>query len=52
MSHSQLRTLKVVSVRRTLLALLLVLCAASLGCGGRGERGKNNDYDRPTTQKK
>jgi hypothetical protein len=39
-------------VRRIfLLTLVLVLGASALGCGGARERGKNKDYDRPTTQK-
>lgn len=40
-------------MRRTfVLALLLVLSFGVLGCGGGRERGKNNDFDRPTTQQK
>lgn len=39
------------AVRRILLLLLAVALITSLGCGGARERGKNKDYDRPTTQK-
>jgi hypothetical protein len=37
--------------RLLLLALLLALTAAALGCGGSRERGKNSDLDRPTTSR-
>jgi hypothetical protein len=37
--------------RLLLLALLFALTAPALGCGGRGERGKNSDLDRPTTKR-
>lgn len=39
------------TVRRLLLALLLVLSLAALGCGGSRDRGKNADNDRPTTKR-
>jgi hypothetical protein len=45
-------------VRRTvwrrllILTLLAVLGTATLGCGGTRDRGKNSDFDRPTTEKK
>jgi len=40
-------------VRRILiLGLLFALSLAAAGCGGSRERGKNADYDRPSTQKK
>ncbi len=36
-----------------LVAAILVLCAASVGCGGSKDRGKNLDHDRPkATEKK
>jgi hypothetical protein len=40
-------------VRRLLLfVLLFVTSTAALGCGNSRERGKNKDYDRPTTKQK
>jgi hypothetical protein len=39
------------TVRRILLALLLALSAATVGCGSSRERGKNADLDRPTTKR-
>jgi hypothetical protein len=39
-------------VRRLLLVCLLIACPFATGCGGGGERGKNKDYDRPSSQKR
>jgi hypothetical protein len=32
---------------RAWLALLVMVCGLASGCGGRGDRGKNLDHDRP-----
>jgi hypothetical protein len=39
-------------VRRIVLLMLTVALSVTLmGCGGARERGRNKDYDRPSTQK-
>ncbi|MCI0699556.1 MAG: hypothetical protein L0241_00525 [Planctomycetia bacterium] len=41
------------SWRRILLVCFLVVVSlATIGCGSGRERGKNSDFDRPTTEKK
>jgi hypothetical protein len=32
---------------RVWVALLVLTCGLAAGCGGRGDRGKNADHDRP-----
>jgi hypothetical protein len=39
-------------VRRTLVLALLLAACLTAGCGAGRERGKNQDYDRPTTKQK
>jgi hypothetical protein len=34
-------------MRRTWVAVLILIAGLAAGCGGRGERGKNLDHDRP-----
>lgn len=39
-------------MRRLLLVCVLLACPFAAGCGGGGERGKNKNYDRPTSSKR
>jgi hypothetical protein len=34
------------------IAVALVLAGLAAGCGGRGEKGKNQDFDRPKASEK